>query len=151
MKIALLIIAAILCVAFLLWRKGKRVAEDEAREVEEMNYLTAASEYMAPAMQLKAQADQGDVSAQFTLGMKHFIGDGVKQDHDRAMELIQMAAEGGLGEAGLWLGDLYLDGQTVAKDHRKAAQWYRKAAHFGHSYARHKLAQLEGRPQNNND
>ena len=57
-----------------------------------------------------------------------------------AVEKLRTAAEQGDAQAQCELGVLYENGQGVPKDHRKAAEWFGKAAAQGHAEAKEWLA-----------
>ena len=58
-------------------------------------------------------------------------------DYDSAMKLFSRAAELGNFHAHYMLGNMYMDGDGVEKNEKKAVYHYEKAAIGGHPYARH--------------
>ena len=78
-------------------------------------------------------AEQGDVIAQYNLGILFARGDGVPQDYVEATEWFRLAAEQGHKEAQYELGIYYELGQVGPQDYPEAARWYRLAAEQGHS------------------
>jgi membrane-associated protease RseP (regulator of RpoE activity) len=69
-----------------------------------------------------------DAEAQFALGGRYLIGNGVAQDYGKAVEWFQKAADQGFAPAQFFLGRMYAYGRGVAKDERKAAELLQKAA-----------------------
>ena len=80
---------------------------------------------------LRQQAGQGDVEAQYRLGMMSHTGEGVPQNAADAVQWLRRAATQGHPEAQRLLGRLYLSGQGVARNEAEAASWYRRAADQG--------------------
>ena len=69
-------------------------------------------------------------------------GQGATQDAESAFHWCCMAAEQGLAEAQLQLGDLYRLGHGVAADGSLADAWYQKAAEQGEANAASRLHRL---------
>lgn len=84
-------------------------------------------------------ATQGDVAAQFRLGLKYYEGEGVRQDYMKAAEWYQKAAEQGNPGSEYYLGLMYYNGEGVRQDYTKATEWYQKAANQGVAYAQYNL------------
>ena len=81
-------------------------------------------------------AEQGDASAQFSLGVMYEFGWGVpKKDDAEAVMWYRKAADQGLAIAQSTLGRLSADGQDFAE----AVKWYRKAADQGLAQAQNNL------------
>lgn len=108
--------------------------------------------------ELRVSAIQGSADAQFNLGDRYYIGQGVTLDYEEAVKWFRLAAERGhpdaqyrlcvyydLGstEAAKWcrlaaengvvaaqlfLAVPYENGEGVPQDHAEAAKWYRLAA-----------------------
>jgi len=83
-------------------------------------------------------AEQGDVSAQFQLGLKYLYGDGVSQDYAEAEIWIRKAAEQDDSTAQFFLGSMYFQSNVFPQDYAEAEIWIRKAAEQGNV-----LAQLQ--------
>jgi uncharacterized protein len=62
-------------------------------------------------------------------------GQGAPQDEAAAFSWCSAAAEQGLAQAELQLGDLYRAGRGVGEDLVIATTWYEKAADHGHAEA----------------
>ena len=82
-----------------------------------------------------ANAEQGDMAAQFTLGLLYDTGLGVAEDKAKAFEWYAKAAEQGDASAQLNLGQMFDYGSGVAKDKVKAVEWYTKSAEQGNASA----------------
>jgi TPR repeat protein len=78
-------------------------------------------------------AEQGNVDAQYDLGVCSQNGNGVAQDLDEAVKWYRMAAEHGDVEAQFILGWRSEYGQGVTKDPVEAVRWYRMAAEQGNT------------------
>ncbi len=81
---------------------------------------------------LKKAAENGDTNAQYKLGYKYFLGDGVTKDYSKAMEWSRLAAEKREPTSQFVLGVMYEYGQGVDRDSAEAVKWYRLAAEQGH-------------------
>ena len=84
-------------------------------------------------------AKQGEVTAQFNLGIMYDNGEGVAEDDAEAVKWYRKAADQGFASAQYNLGVMYANGAGVEKDERKAVKWYRKAAEQGHASAQYTL------------
>jgi GAF domain-containing protein len=73
--------------------------------------------------QIRQRADQGDPSAQFTLGTRYATGEDVPQDYSIAARWFQKAAEQGLVIAQDTLGNYYWAGRGVPKNITQAYYW----------------------------
>ncbi len=81
---------------------------------------------------LRRAAEQGNVEAQWQLGLLYAGGDeSLKPDYVEASEWIQRAAEQGFARAQSVLAWLYANGYGVQQDDDKAGQWYMTAAKQG--------------------
>ncbi|MDG6345895.1 tetratricopeptide repeat protein, partial [Glaesserella parasuis] len=69
--------------------------------------------YQAAFPMFKELAEQGDVAAQFNLGIMYDNGYGVNQDYHQAAKWYQKAAEQGDAVAQFNLGNMYSDGRGV--------------------------------------
>jgi uncharacterized protein len=102
------------------------------RSEYEQDYTQAADWY-------RKAAEQGNVEAQFSLGILYGTGQGVPQDDSQAVMLFRKAAEQGLARAQSNLGVAYASGRGIPKDVAEAAAWWRKAAEQGDEQAQFKL------------
>jgi len=85
-------------------------------------------------------AEQGDVEAQYGLGLMYDNGQGVPQDYAEAVKWYRKAAEYGDADAHYALGVMYSEGQGVTQDDAVAVMWYRTAAELGSAEAHDALA-----------
>ena len=84
-------------------------------------------------------AEQGNMKAQYILGLMYNLGEGVKKDNKEAVRWYRKAAEQGHADAQYNLGAAYGNGEGVEQDYREAARWYRKSAEQGHADAQFNL------------
>jgi uncharacterized protein len=89
-------------------------------------------------------AAQGDVVAQYNLGLMYLTGQGVPQDDRQAATWFRAAAEKGDAPAQYYLGLSYQSGRGMKRDAVEAAMWYRKAAEQGYVYAQSVLGFMYG-------
>ncbi|MDP7264970.1 MAG: tetratricopeptide repeat protein, partial [Candidatus Thermoplasmatota archaeon] len=87
-------------------------------------------------------ATQGDMNAQFNLGVMHEGGKGVPQDNLEAIKWFRIAAEQGKAKAQAMLGYMYGEGKGVPQDNLEAVKWYRKAAKQGYVIAQLHLGSM---------
>src|SRR5437899_10137564 len=72
---------------------------------------------------LTEKAEKGDASAQFSLGLIYYNGDGVPQDYSEAFKWFHEAAEQGVADAQFNLGVMYHEGHSVPQDDTQAFKW----------------------------
>lgn len=90
---------------------------------------------------LKSKKDEGDPVAHYLLGLLTRKGYAGFKSHDGdAYKLYSFAAEKGLANAQYELGQMYFYGRHVKKNHKKAAEFYKKASDKNHIFAMKKLA-----------
>ena len=90
-------------------------------------------------LELRSNADAGDVSAQFELGRRYFKGNGFEQNDEEAVRWLSLAAQGGLPKAQAGLGWMYAAGRGVKKDDTQSFLWYERAAVAGLPVAQYML------------
>lgn len=88
---------------------------------------------------LKA-AQQGDPTAQVSVGNMYFKGEHTVQDYKEALKWYQQAGEQGNAHALYNIGVFHDKGYAVDKDFTEAAKWYQKAADLGFPDALYNLA-----------
>lgn len=88
------------------------------------------------------KAGEGDVDAQYNLGIIYYHGEGVEKDFEQALSWFQKAAEQGDVDAQYNLGFMYGRGEGVKKDHGQSVQWFTRAAEQGHKGAREILDKM---------
>ena len=84
-------------------------------------------------------AAQGNVHAQFNLGVCYERGDGIVKNSKLAVEWYAKAAAQDYHEAQNNLGVCYMSGKGVAEDYTVAAGWFAKGAAQGHAQSQHNL------------
>ena len=85
----------------------------------DMDVGMAAAErgdYAAAVEQFRPLADDGNVDAQYNLGLMYSHGLGVTQDHGEAARWYRLSADQGNVDAQINLGSLYDDGKGVPQD-----------------------------------
>ncbi len=96
-------------------------------------------DYARAYKEFKPLAEQGDVQAQYNLGVLYHNGTGVPQDYAEAVKWCRKAAEQGDARAQSDLGAAYHKGEGVQQDYVEAAKWIRKAAEQGIAQAQYNL------------
>ena len=102
--------------------------EDALDAAEHHDYATAIGRW-------RPLADQGEVDAQYNLGVMYDKGQGVTRDYAIAVSWFRKAADQGFAPAQLSLGVMYENGLGVPQDLTTAASWYRRAADQGDAAA----------------
>ena len=100
------------------------------------------------------RANNGDVEAQYELGIMYFTGsEKTPQNYVKAAEWLQKAADRDHAYAQFYLGILYNRGDGLPKNFFKAAEWIGKASESGLVEAQYSLGLLyrdgQGVPQDN--
>jgi TPR repeat protein len=101
-----------------------------------------AGDYETALQEWRPLAEQGNVGAQFNLGIMYRNGNGVIQDNAEAANWYRLAAEQGNADAQYNLGVMYKNGRGVVQDYAAAVDWYRKAAEQGHARAQNNLGYI---------
>ena len=86
-----------------------------------------------------ALAKQGDVEAQYKLGLMYYTGAYVTQNYKQAAYWFEKAATLGVAKAQYNLGLMYDNGQGVTQDYKQAVYWFEKAATQGLAKAQYNL------------
>ena len=92
-----------------------------------------ALDYATALKELLPLAEQGNASAQVSLGLMYHEGRGVAQDYSEAARWYRLAAEQGSADAQLNLGVMYGQGQGVAQDYIHAHIWFNLAGASGNA------------------
>jgi len=107
--------------------------------------------YAQALKDLSAAAESGSAEAEQLLGHMYYMGVGVAQDFDKALEWHKKAASKGETESQYVIGTMYYSGKGVAQDYRVAMQWLLKAGDHGHVDAQYILGAMyftgKGTPQ----
>jgi hypothetical protein len=133
---------ALLIAALMLALVGtaKAGVEEGVIAYQEGDFATALS-------LLEPEAEAGDPTAQFHLGLMYDFGEGVANDFAAAARWYRKAAEQGHGDAQYNIGVLYYTGKGVAKDVAEAARWFKLAADQGNVFAQNNMATLSAEGQ----
>ena len=99
-------------------------------------------DYAAALREFRPLAEQGNASAQTSLGFMYSKGRGVQQDHAEALMWYRKAANQNYAQAQYNLGIKYRKGEGVRQDYAEAARWYRKAAEQDNAQAQYNLGLL---------
>jgi uncharacterized protein len=99
------------------------------------DYKTALNEW-------KPSAEQGDVFAQYLLGLIYTLDNGVLQDYKEALKWYQKSAKKGYAPSQFKLSTLYFNGKGVLVDDIVAVKWLRKSADQGYAKAQSALGGL---------
>jgi len=81
-------------------------------------------DYATALREFRPLAEQGNVDAQFNLGVLYTEDLGVPQDYVQARQWYEQAAAQGYAMAELSLGVLYAQGRGVLRDFVQAQKWY---------------------------
>ena len=84
-------------------------------------------------------AEKGSSLAQYRLGTRYFLGEGVNKSNEEAFKWWKRAAEQGNPDAQNNIGRMYAEGTGVKKDRQKALEWWQKAADNGSGHATHNI------------
>ncbi len=87
-----------------------------------------AEELKQAVVPIKKAAEQGDITAQYKLGVLYSRGIGMEKDNALACHWYRKAAEQGNMKAQYMLGRMYYEGEGVPQDFVKARRWWGKAA-----------------------
>ena len=90
---------------------------------------------------LKA-AQKGDVDAMYKLGMAYLEGIGTDIHPLKAVAWLSRAAENGIPEADLEIGNLFYAGDVIEKNRDKARQHYLHAAEEGNAMAMYNIGKM---------
>ena len=77
--------------------------------------------------ELIEKAGDGDVQAQYQLGVIYYEDDSIEQHYSLAFECFEKAALQGIVLAQSYLGAMYYSGRGVEQDTAKAKEWLNKA------------------------
>ncbi len=105
----------------------------------DMNKLLAPGLSNSP---LRIAAKGGDALAQFEMGRRLTLGEGMTADLQEAATWFEKAAAQSMPQAQYSLANLYEKGKGVKRDLQVARLWYQRAAEAGNVKAMHNLAVL---------
>ena len=98
-------------------------------------FLSVGHTTSAQDGELLKRAQNGDVYAQYNLGLAYFNGEGVEQDYAEAAKWWRLAAEQRSARAQLNLGLMYRIGQGTIRDLVYSHMWFNIASSLGFSAA----------------
>lgn len=113
---------------------GRSAGSGDAEQGSDMDQLRLGFQYLhgtggLPKDYTKAEqcfrnaAEQGNVLAQFNLGMMCFQGNGIAKNYEEAAKWFRRASDQGNAPAQCMLGALYVEGLGVSKDYVQAYKW----------------------------
>lgn len=94
-----------------------------------------SQDYSQAVYWYRKAAEQGDASAQYSLGLCYEDGQGVSKSLSDAVHWYRKAAEQGVSNAQGLLGDCYYKGKGVSQDYIQAVYWFQKSAEQGNASA----------------
>jgi len=138
------VLAVSFCIAGQVWAESKTPGPENLNldEWEDYNPRLGSEQIPSPLETLIKQAKAGDASAQYDLGHKYFMEQGVPSDVKKAAFWCTKAVEQGYAPAQYMLGVLYYNGQGVPQDYKKAAYLYIKAAEQGNRHAQLQIGSM---------
>ena len=116
-----------------------------------LGFQTAPATENPTMEQIRQAAEEGNVKAQYNLGLMYSKGQNVAQDLELANRWYRKAAEQGYPKAQYGLGLSYIQGRGVMQDGLEAAKWFRMAAEQGLDKAQYNLAVVYERGRGNVD
>jgi hypothetical protein len=129
----LLLLTGTLALAGVIWLAAPWVASsNSATPSERMSHSLTQTVQASPRQntyygsnlrELNNSAVQGDVAAQYALGMRYATGEGVKQNYVEALAWFRQAAEQGDVRAQAKLAAWYSAGRGAQRDYSKAYYW----------------------------
>lgn len=137
-------IALLLITALIVFPVRAEPYDDGMEALEKKNYEAAVAA-------LEKAAIQGNLKANYQLGLLYLNGEGVAKDPARALGQFEEAGErwaarlrykDGYADAQYMAGTMHRDGIGTKKDVDEAALWFERAAEQGHSEAQFALAEL---------
>ena len=105
----------------------------QARKAEQVGDYPGMVKLLLPL------AEEGDIAAQYMVGLMHETGQSGQRDLVIAAKWYRKAADQGFARAQYYLGDLYYRGKGDMQNYGEAMKWYRRAADQGTAMAQHML------------
>ena len=110
--------------------------------VKEGNDAYDAGDYYTALKRYQEAAEQGNTSAQTSLGYMYADGIGVTKSYEKAFEYFKLAADQGNATAQNDLGYMYDIGMGVEQSYKKAFEYYKLSADQGNAPAQSNLGML---------
>ena len=125
------------------WYYYKSQKEKEIREAytAAQNYYSQGN-YEQAVKKYSLAADNGNVDAQYRLGLAYDTGQGVSKDYAAAVNWLIKAAEKGNADAQYRVGLRYANGEGVKQDYHEAVSWLIKAIDNGNHDASAELKRI---------
>ena len=115
------------------------VATAHAAPMDDADAAYDKGDYAQSLKVWKSRAAEGDMVAQYNLGMLYDTGRGVVQNDQEALKWFKIAAEKGNATAQFNIGTMYDTGRGVAQNDQEALKWFRLAAGKGNASAQNSL------------
>jgi hypothetical protein len=96
-----------------------------------LTMLFSSSAFTSAVDITKKLANEGNVAAQYSLGVMYEVGDGVPKKPTLAFMWFEEAAHQGYFKAQYKIAGMYRNGIGVTQDYDEAVKWYKKAADQG--------------------
>ncbi len=119
--------------------KNKKEKKETADSAPVLLSRTGGGNTWSDLAELQAAAQKGNPKAEAQLGELLWRGEGVTQDRQRALSLLEKAARASEGSAAFRIGMLLDDGDGVKQDRERALAYFRAAAAGGVAEAFHNL------------
>lgn len=127
----------------LLRNYGGKTKEEIDKEAEEAfvasDLFYKAKDYKKAVECLEKAVSLGHIPAHNDLAIHYMRGLGVEQDYNKVYELSRVAAEAGIANSQVNLGNCYANGKGTYQSDFNAIYWYEKAAEQGNDLAMHNL------------
>ena len=98
-------------------------------DCRDVNRVSTQPTKLAACQQM---AEQGDVAAQFYVGVMYLVGMGVPQSYEMASRWLRKPADYGSAQAQYFIATLYYEARGVRRDYVKAYVWASLAAAQGY-------------------
>jgi TPR repeat protein len=121
-----------------MYETGKGVPKNQIRANELYKKAAALGDRSAKRLvENQPLADKGNADAQYHIAEMWLGGHGVVEDIDKALSLLNKAADSGQVQAIERLGHMYREGWKVPQDYVEAHKWYNIAASLGDDRAKY--------------
>ena len=120
----------------------KQVGEHAVAQNMLGNMYNLWGDYAEAVKWYRKGAEQGNSSAQNSLGYMYQYGYGVTKDYAEALKWYRKGAEQGNANAQNNLGTMYINGYGVEKNYEEALKWYRKTAEQNNPLGQNQLGWL---------
>jgi len=133
---ARLCIVCLACAFMLLCTFSSIASANTSQENTQVKQIQGKMQHKSVAfIKLEKKAQQGNATAQYTLGVHYDAGDGVAQDYPMAKNYYEQAAKNGHTAAQTKLGTIYLALNDGNENDSIARNYFRKAAKKGDAEA----------------